>query len=150
MTLPHEKRSGPLTNIRRIRGNPGDRYEVIFLDQQGKFVVTLTDLHFLLILFVFVGLGSLNALFASFAPTMTITITPDVKTVSMTATVSVGVGADIEGRILPPAYLKPGADRPGDGQGTPGCAACNGNADLFQWRVYAPDGGCGNRLYRSG
>ncbi|HEY6407524.1 MAG TPA: hypothetical protein VIY29_08660 [Ktedonobacteraceae bacterium] len=43
MTLPHEKRSGPLTNIRRIRGNPGDRYEVNFLDQQGKLVVPLTE-----------------------------------------------------------------------------------------------------------
>ena len=62
-------------------------------------------LHFLLILFVFVGLDSLDALFASFAPTVTITITPAVKTVSTTATVSVGAGVDIEGSILPPLTL---------------------------------------------
>ncbi|HEV2579791.1 MAG TPA: site-specific integrase [Ktedonobacteraceae bacterium] len=43
MTLPHEKRSGPLTNIRRVKGKPGDRYEVIFLDQHGKLVVPLTE-----------------------------------------------------------------------------------------------------------
>src|SRR5438105_4039025 len=45
-------------------------------------------LHFLLILFVFVGLDSLDAVFASFAPIVTITLSPVVKTVSTTATVS--------------------------------------------------------------
>lgn len=62
-------------------------------------------LHFLLILLVFVGLDSLDAVFASFAPTVIITLTPVVKTVSTTATVSVGAGADIKGRILPPLTL---------------------------------------------
>jgi hypothetical protein len=74
-------------------------------------------LHFLLILFVFVSLDSLDAVFASFAPTVTITITPVVRTVSTMATVSVGAGADIEGRILPPLTLSQEQTVPATGRG---------------------------------
>jgi hypothetical protein len=74
-------------------------------------------LHLLLILCVFVGLDSLDALFASLAPTVTITLTPMVKTVSTTATINVGSGADIEGRILPPLTLSQEQTVPATGRG---------------------------------
>jgi hypothetical protein len=93
--------------------------------------------YFLLILFVFVGLDSLNALFASFAPTVTITITPDVKTVSMTATVSVGVGADIEGRILPPLTLSQEQTVPTTGRGHQDARPATGTLIYFNG-VFTP------------
>lgn len=64
-----------------------------------------TYLHVLLILFLFVGLDNLDSVFAQFTPTVTVTIQPVVKTISTTATVSVGAGADIQGRILAPLTL---------------------------------------------
>lgn len=63
-------------------------------------------LHFLLILFLFVGLDNLESVFAQFAPTVTVSIMPVVKTISTMATVSVGgAGADIQGRMVPPLTL---------------------------------------------
>src|SRR5260370_19127393 len=71
-------------------------------------------LHFLLILFVFVGLYSLTALLA---PTVPITITPVVKTLSTSATVSIGARADIEWRIFPPLTLSQEQTVPATGKG---------------------------------
>ncbi len=58
-------------------------------------------LHCLLILVLFLCLDSADTFFLLFTPPVTVTITPQVKTLSTTATVSLGgAGADIHGRGL--------------------------------------------------
>jgi site-specific recombinase XerD len=42
-TATQEKPRTTLSQIRRVRGQPGDRYELIFLDQQDRIVVPLTE-----------------------------------------------------------------------------------------------------------
>jgi len=91
-------------------------------------------LHFLLILFVFVGLDSLNAILA---PTVAITITPVVKTVSTSATVSIGAGADIEGRILPPLTLSQEQTVPATGKGHQDARVATGTLIYFNG-LFAP------------
>jgi site-specific recombinase XerD len=41
--IAHEKHLVTLSRIRRVRGQPGDLYEVIFLDQHDRIVVPLTE-----------------------------------------------------------------------------------------------------------
>ena len=91
-------------------------------------------LNFLLILFVFVGLDSLNAVLA---PTVTITITPMLKTVSTTATVSNRAGADIEGRILPPLTLSQEQTVPATGRGHQDARPATGTLIYFNG-AFAP------------
>src|SRR6266566_668 len=42
-TTPQEQTATTLSRIRRVRGQPGDPYELIFLDQQDQIVVPLTE-----------------------------------------------------------------------------------------------------------
>lgn len=63
-------------------------------------------LHFLLVLLLFVSLDNLDTVFAQRAPTVTVTIMPAVKTISTTATLTVGgAGAEVSERILAPLTL---------------------------------------------
>ena len=62
-------------------------------------------LYFLLLLVFFTVLDNADTFFTLLTPTVTVTITPQVKTISTTATVSVGEGADVSGRILAPLTL---------------------------------------------
>jgi hypothetical protein len=63
-------------------------------------------LHFLLMLFIFIGLDNLDTVFAQFAPTASVTITPDVKTITTNATFPIGTGpGDVHGRVLPALTL---------------------------------------------
>lgn len=63
-------------------------------------------LHFLLILFIFVALDNVDSVFASLAPTITVTIQPVVKTISTTASVTIGgAQSQIQGRVLAPLTL---------------------------------------------
>ena len=52
-------------------------------------------LQFLLLLFLFLALDNVDTVLAQLAPTVNVTITPVVKTITTTATVSVGDRADI-------------------------------------------------------
>lgn len=63
-------------------------------------------LHFLLMLFIFIGLDNLDTVFAQFAPTASVTITPIVKTITKDATFPIGTGpGDVQGRVLPALTL---------------------------------------------
>ncbi|MEO8954421.1 MAG: baseplate J/gp47 family protein [Ktedonobacteraceae bacterium] len=62
-------------------------------------------LHFLLILLVFMLLDNVATFFTLLTPTVTITITPTVKTISSTAILTVGEGADVHGRVFVPLTL---------------------------------------------
>lgn len=63
-------------------------------------------LHFLLILLLFVLLDSADsALAALFTPTVTVAITPQLRTLSATATIPIGEREDVRGRILAPLTL---------------------------------------------
>lgn len=63
-------------------------------------------LHFLLLLFLFLGLDNVDAVFAQLAPTVTVTITPAAKDISLSASVTVGgAGADVPGHLLVPLTL---------------------------------------------
>lgn len=42
-TTPQEQPPTTLSKIRRVRGQPGDPYELIFLDQQDHIIVPLTE-----------------------------------------------------------------------------------------------------------
>jgi hypothetical protein len=42
-TTPQEQHLTILSRIRRVRGQPGDPYELIFLDQQDRIIVPLTE-----------------------------------------------------------------------------------------------------------
>src|SRR6266567_4419678 len=42
-TTSNAQNMSPLSQIRRVRGQPGDPYELIFLDQQDRIVVPLTE-----------------------------------------------------------------------------------------------------------
>jgi site-specific recombinase XerD len=42
-TTPQEQHLTTLSRIRRVRGQPGDPYELIFLDQQDRIIVPLTE-----------------------------------------------------------------------------------------------------------
>jgi integrase len=42
-TVPRVTSQATLSQIRRVRGQPGDRYELIFLDQQDRIIVPLTE-----------------------------------------------------------------------------------------------------------
>ena len=42
-TVAQEKPLAILSQIRRVRGQPGDRYALIFLDQQDRIIVPLTE-----------------------------------------------------------------------------------------------------------
>ncbi len=42
-TISQEQRLATLTRIRKVLGNPGDRYEIIFVNHQGHPVVPLTE-----------------------------------------------------------------------------------------------------------
>src|SRR5258708_26663167 len=42
-TPSQEQQLSPLSRIRRVRGQPEDPYELIFLDQQDRIIVPLTE-----------------------------------------------------------------------------------------------------------
>ncbi len=42
-TATQEQPPTTLSQIRRVRGQPGDPYELIFLDQQDRIIVPLTE-----------------------------------------------------------------------------------------------------------
>jgi hypothetical protein len=94
-------------------------------------------LHFLLILLLFVALDSFDALFVSFAPTVTITLTPVVQTVYATGSVSVGSGADIEGHILPPLTVSQEQTVSATGRGHQDAQAATGTLIYFNG-AFAP------------
>ena len=63
-------------------------------------------LHFLLLLFVFVCLDNVDSVMAYFAPTVTITLTPVVRTITTTGQLTLGgAGSQVQGRLLPPLTL---------------------------------------------
>ncbi len=67
---------------------------------------------------MFVGLDSLDTVFAQFAPTVTVTLTPVVKTISTTATLTVGgAGTEVNGRVLAPLILSQEQTAPATGRG---------------------------------
>jgi len=43
IAIIQEKPPTHLSQIRRVRGQPGDPYELIFLDQQDRIIVPLTE-----------------------------------------------------------------------------------------------------------
>lgn len=66
----------------------------------------LAFLHFLLILCIFLGLDNVDTYVTLLTPTVTISITPVVKTVSTTTTLTVaGPGADVRGRVIAPLTI---------------------------------------------
>ncbi|HJT59418.1 MAG TPA: baseplate J/gp47 family protein [Ktedonobacteraceae bacterium] len=95
-------------------------------------------LHFLLLLFLFVGLDNIETVFAHFAPMITVTITPVVKTLSTTATLSVGSqGAVLDGRVLPALTVSQSATVKATGQGHQDATRATG-ALTFYNGSYAP------------
>jgi VCBS repeat-containing protein len=61
-------------------------------------------LHFLLLLLLFIGLDNLDSVFAQFAPTANVTLTPMVKTITTSARFPVGPGG-VQGQVLPALTL---------------------------------------------
>ena len=63
-------------------------------------------LHVLFIFLIFLALDNIDSFFAQLSPIATVTITPEIKTISTTATLTAGAkGTDITGRVLPALTL---------------------------------------------
>lgn len=89
-------------------------------------------LHFLLILFLFIGLDNLDSVFAQFAPTASVTITPVVKTITTTATFPIGTGpGDVHGRVLPALTLSQSQTVAATGKGHQDAARAGGTLLFF-------------------
>jgi hypothetical protein len=89
-------------------------------------------LHFLLILLLFVLLDSADsALLALFVPTVTVAITPQVKTESATAIIPVGSHADVHGRVLAPLTLTQSQTVRATGRGHQQAVAASGQLTFY-------------------
>ncbi len=89
-------------------------------------------LHVLFLLVLFVGLDNADAISAQFAPIVSVTLTPVVKSVSTTATLSVGgPGADIHGRVLSPLTLTQSASTTATGHGHQDATQARGQIIYF-------------------
>lgn len=89
-------------------------------------------LHYLLILFLFIGLDNLDSVFAQFAPTASVTITPVVKTITTTATFPIGTGpGDVLGRVLPALTLSQSQTVAATGKGHQDATRAGGNLLFF-------------------
>jgi hypothetical protein len=89
-------------------------------------------LHFLLMLFIFIGLDNLDTVFAQFAPTASVTITPVVKTITTDATFPIGTGpGDVLGRVLPALTLAQSQTVAATGKGHQDATRAGGNLLFF-------------------
>ena len=89
-------------------------------------------LHFLLILFIFLGLDNLDTVFAQFAPTANVTITPVVKTITTDTTFPIGTGpGDVQGRVLPALTLSQSQTVAATGKGHQDATRAGGNLLFF-------------------
>src|SRR6266536_5309177 len=89
-------------------------------------------LHFLLILFIFIGLDNLDTVFAQFAPTASVTITPVVKTITTDATFPIGTGPGyVHGRVLPALTLSQSQTVAATGKGHQDATRAGGNLLFF-------------------
>jgi Baseplate J-like protein len=89
-------------------------------------------LHFLLILFIFMGLDNLDAVLAQFAPTASVTITLAVKTITTNATFPIGTGpGDVQGRVLPALTLSQSQTVAATGKGHQDATRAGGNLLFF-------------------
>jgi Baseplate J-like protein len=95
-------------------------------------------LHFLLMLLLFVCLDNLDSVFAQFAPTVSVTITPVVKTITTSAAFSIGTGSgDVRGRVLPAVTLSQSQTVEATGQGHQDARAASGTL-IFYNGSFAP------------
>jgi len=89
-------------------------------------------LHFLLILFIFIGLDNLDTVFAQFAPTASVIITPVVKTITTNATFPIGTGPGaVHGRVLPALTLSQAQTVAATGKGHQDATHAGGNLLFF-------------------
>jgi len=89
-------------------------------------------LHFLLMLFVFLGLDNLDTVFAQFVPTVSVTITPAVKTITTNAAFPIGTGpGDVQGRVLPALTLSQSQTVAATGKGHQDATRAGGNLLFF-------------------
>src|SRR5712692_7156349 len=98
--------------------------------KQQKAPLYLLQVLFLFI--VFVGLDNVDAVLAQFAPVVTVTIIPQVQTVSTTATISVGEsGADIYGRLLSPLTMSQSQTTQATGRGHQDATRASGSLTFY-------------------
>jgi hypothetical protein len=103
---------------------PGMRREPLFF------------LHFLLILLLFVLLDSADsALAALFAPTVTVAITPQVRTLSATATIPIGERGEVHGRVLVPLTLAQSQTVRATGRGHQEAVAATGQLTFYNGQL---------------
>jgi len=89
-------------------------------------------LYFLLLLFLFTALDNADTFFSLLTPTVTVTITPVVKIVSTTATITIGTeSADIHGRVLAPLTLSQEQTVTASGHGHQNAAQATGSLIYF-------------------
>ncbi len=93
-------------------------------------------LHFLLLLLLFVLLDSADsALGALFAPTVTVAITPQVRTLGATATISVGNRGEMHGRVLAPLTLTQSQTVRATGRGHQEAVAATGQLTFYNGQL---------------
>ena len=93
-------------------------------------------LHFLLILLLFVLLDSADsALAALFTPTVTVAITPQLRTLSATATIPIGEREDVRGRILAPLTLSQSQTVRATGRGHQEAVAATGQLTFYNGQL---------------
>ena len=90
-------------------------------------------LHFLLLLLLFVGLESADAMLTDlFSPTATITIIPQQKAITTAATFPIGTGKnDVQGRVLPALTLSQSLTVRASGKGHQGAKNATGTLTFY-------------------
>lgn len=94
-------------------------------------------LHFLLLLLLFLGLDSLDStLTALFTPTVTVVITPQVKTISTRTTLTIGgTGAAVQGQILAPLTITQKQTVNATGRGHQDAKAATGQLTFYNGQL---------------
>lgn len=85
-------------------------------------------LYYLLMLLLFVGLDSVDSVFAQFAPTATVTIQPVTQTISTTTTIPLG---EVQGRVLPALTIAQSLTVPAMGKGHQNPSWASGNLVFY-------------------